>query len=58
MIAYLAALMESDEEDEQLARVIMFEDVRDTLVSISSVQAWCRLIGHFLEFCNIPLTNW
>ncbi|XP_024385096.1 uncharacterized protein [Physcomitrium patens] len=52
------ALMESDEEDEQLARVIMFEDVRDTLVSISSVQAWCRLIGHFLEFCNIPLTNW
>jgi hypothetical protein len=36
----------------------MFEDIRNTLVSISSEEALCWLIGHFLEFCNFPLSNW
>lgn len=36
----------------------MFEDLRNTLVSIASEEALCRLIGLFLEFCNISLSNW
>ena len=55
----LAARKKIDEEqDEQLERVVMFEDIRNILVSITSEEALCWLIGHFLEFCNMPLSNW
>ncbi|KAG0609755.1 hypothetical protein M758_7G011500 [Ceratodon purpureus] len=47
-----------EEQDEQLERVVMFEDIRNILVSITSEEALCWLIGHFLEFCNMPLSNW
>lgn len=55
----LAAQPEVDEEqDEQLDRVVMFEDIRNALVSIYSEEALCWLIGHFFNFCKIPLSNW
>lgn len=55
----LAAQVGNDEKgDEELERLVAFEDVQDTLVSLTSDVAVCQLVGNFLEFCNVPFPNW
>jgi hypothetical protein len=49
---------EREEEEEELERMVAFEDIRDCLFSITSESALCHLVGHFLEFCNLSLPHW
>ncbi len=51
-------LTEEREEEEELERMVAFEDIRDCLFSITSESALCHLVGHFLEFCNLSLPHW
>lgn len=48
----------TEEREEELERMVAFEDIRDCLFSITSESALCHLVGHFLEFCNLSLPHW
>lgn len=49
---------DGEKDDEELERLVAFEDIQDTLVSLTSDVAVCQLVGNFLEFCNVPFPNW
>lgn len=49
---------EAGEEDEQLERVVLFEDIQECLFSLETADARLNLICHFTDFCSGPYPQW
>jgi len=47
-----------NEDDEQLSRVILFEDIRDYLFCLDCDEARFSLIAQLIDFCNGPIIQW
>lgn len=47
-----------EEEQEQLSRVILFEDVSDYLFSLSSADARLSLVLQFINFFGGEISHW
>jgi hypothetical protein len=46
------------EADEQLSRVILYEDVNEYLFSLSSGEARLSLVSHFIDFFGGKISQW
>lgn len=46
------------EGDEQLSKVILFEDVTDYLFSVTSEEARLSLVSQFIEFYGGRISQW
>eukprot|EP00250_Pteridium_aquilinum_P014193 c21834_g1_i2 orf=187-3744(-) len=51
-------LPEAGEEDEQLERAVLFEDIHECLFSLTTADAQLNLICHFTDFCSGPYPQW
>lgn len=49
---------EAGEEDEQLERAVLFEDIQECLFSLETADARLNLIFHFTDFCSGPYPQW
>lgn len=46
------------EDDEQLLRVILYEDVSDYLFSLNSMEARLSLVAQFIDFYEGRISKW
>lgn len=46
------------ESDEQLSRVILFEDIQDYIFSLHSDEARFRLVARFIDFYGGKVSQW
>jgi len=46
-----------EDEEEQLSRVILFEDITDYLFSLSSAEARLSLVLQFIDFFGGPVSQ-
>ncbi|XP_024528275.1 protein NRDE2 homolog [Selaginella moellendorffii] len=49
---------QDEDEDEGLENMVLFDDIRENLFTLTTVQGKFYLMGQFLEFCNVPLFQW
>lgn len=47
-----------EEAEEQLSRVILFEDVKEYLFSLSSKEARFSLVSQFINFYGGKISRW
>lgn len=47
-----------NEDDGQLLRIILFEDIRDYLFCLDCDEARFSLIAQLIDFCNGPIIQW
>lgn len=49
---------EADTEDENLERMVLFEDIREILFSLETEQGRFGLVGQSVDLCEGPLRQW
>ncbi|XP_057854710.2 uncharacterized protein LOC131064559 isoform X2 [Cryptomeria japonica] len=49
---------EENEDDEQLLRVVLFEDIRDYLFGLHCNEVRFSLIVQLIDFCDGPISQW
>ncbi|KAJ7520618.1 hypothetical protein O6H91_19G013800 [Diphasiastrum complanatum] len=50
--------MDSEGDDEDLERMVLYEDVREFLFSLDMEQARLELVSQFIHFCDGPFPQW